>query len=683
MTLPAPRLDDRSFQDLVDDAKRFIQERCPTWTDHNVSDPGITLIESFAWMTDLLLYRMNRVPDRLYVKFLDLLGVTLFPPTAAKVDVDFRLSAPQESTVTIPFGTVVATPRAPTEEPVTFTTTQALDIVPASVELVGYTQAGGGQGDQIVDVTNRLGLDTIVPFAEPPAESDALYVGFSAALPAHTVLLTAACEEGRGHGIEPKRPPLRWEALTESGWAGCEIARDETLGFNTNGQVELHLPPGHVTSQVGDRALGLLRCRVVSHPQIKPYTESPGIRALEGAVVGATTEASNAEIVEDELLGESSGVAGQEFPLQHVPVLPSDEPFVVHVTRPAIGQGRTNGAGSNGSDAGVEGSANEDLAEVTQPPEPEVWEIRANFADSGPDDKHFSLDRVAGIVRFGPLIREEDGTSRNLGAVPAKGAAITVPQYRYGGGAGGNVAARSIGVLRTSIPFVSSVSNRRAARGGVDGETVAEAKVRGPVQLRTRNRAVTAEDFEALTREAAPDIRRVRCVADTESNDPGGVRVLIVPSVDTPDGRIRLEDLLPSEEACAAIQAYLDERRLVGTRVRVEPAQYTGVRVKARITAESHADPAAVAEAARTALYRHFNPIVGGGDGEGWPFGRAARVGEAYGVLQAIAGLDVVEDLTLLSVDLETGEDEDAGNVLELYPNELVLSNEHEVEVAG
>ena len=72
MTLPTPRLDDRTFQELVDEAKRNVQRRCPEWTNHNVSDPGVTLIETFAWMTDMLLYRLNRVPDRLYVKFLEL-----------------------------------------------------------------------------------------------------------------------------------------------------------------------------------------------------------------------------------------------------------------------------------------------------------------------------------------------------------------------------------------------------------------------------------------------------------------------------------------------------------------------------------------------------------------------------------------------------------------------------------
>ena len=95
MPLPDPQLDDRRFQDIVDEAKTLIPRYCPEWTDHNVSDPGVTLIELFAWMTDLTLYRLNRVPDRQYVTFLDLLGVRLFPPSAASAQVTYWLSAPQ------------------------------------------------------------------------------------------------------------------------------------------------------------------------------------------------------------------------------------------------------------------------------------------------------------------------------------------------------------------------------------------------------------------------------------------------------------------------------------------------------------------------------------------------------------------------------------------------------------
>src|SRR5215213_1849789 len=109
--LPAPNLDDRTFQGLVDEAKRLVQNRCPEWTDHNVSDPGVTLIEAFATMVDQLIYRLNRVPDRHYVRFLDLLGLRPYPATAAVADVTFWLSSPQPETVTVPAGTEVATVR--------------------------------------------------------------------------------------------------------------------------------------------------------------------------------------------------------------------------------------------------------------------------------------------------------------------------------------------------------------------------------------------------------------------------------------------------------------------------------------------------------------------------------------------------------------------------------------------
>src|SRR5205085_7072094 len=112
MALPVPNLDDRRFQDLVDDAKRLVQQKCPEWTDHNVSDPGVTLIETFAFMVDQLLYRLNRVPDRNYVKFLELIGVHLYPPTAARALETFWLSAPQETAVRVPAGTLVATARS-------------------------------------------------------------------------------------------------------------------------------------------------------------------------------------------------------------------------------------------------------------------------------------------------------------------------------------------------------------------------------------------------------------------------------------------------------------------------------------------------------------------------------------------------------------------------------------------
>ncbi|MEM7338664.1 MAG: putative baseplate assembly protein [Actinomycetota bacterium] len=668
MTLPAPKLDDRSFQDLVDDAKRFIQERCPGWTDHNVSDPGVTLIEAFAWMTDLTLYRLNRVPDRLYVKFLELLGVALFPPKAAEAEVDFVLSTINPDPITVPRGTIVATERTPSESPVTFTTVEDLEIRPVVID-----QVISESGESLADHTARLGMDSAVKlFSDVPEVDDAVVLVLDRAAPRHTLRLRAEVVRGAGFGVNQSSPPLRWEASTADAWIPCGNVADSTGGFNLDGSIEVRLPAGHDVMAYHGATRALVRCRVVPAEADRPaYEASPEITNLTGGCIAAATDAVNATFVEGETLGTSAGVAGQEFTLQHAPVVVSDEAFVLHVHRPTLSDEL--------ADEGPELPR-----EAPEQPEIETWELRQDFADSGATDRHFTLDRATGVIRFGPVVRAEDGSTVHYGAVPAKGAVITVPRYRVGGGHRGNVAANAISVLRTSVPYVDRVRNVEAARGGVDGETVEEAKVRGPLQLRSRNRAVTAEDFEILTREAAPEIRRVRCVPDFTGDDPTAVRVLVVPAVGSFDGRLELGDLVPADDTRAAITEYLDRRRLVGTRVNVEAPAYQGLRIKASILVqESHVADEVLAQAG-DALYHYFNPVDGGPDGMGWPFGRAARIGEAYSVLQQVVGVDVVEQLALFYCDPGTGDGEfDVGDVLELEPNQLLLSRGHELQLGS
>ena len=122
MPLPVPNLDDRAFQDLVNETRSRIPLYCPEWTDHNLSDPGITLIELFSWMMELVIYRLNKVPDKNYVKFLELIGIRLAPGSPASTDMTLRLAAPQEMAITIPAGTEIATVRTETQDAVIFTT---------------------------------------------------------------------------------------------------------------------------------------------------------------------------------------------------------------------------------------------------------------------------------------------------------------------------------------------------------------------------------------------------------------------------------------------------------------------------------------------------------------------------------------------------------------------------------
>ena len=179
MALPIPNLDDRRFQDLVDDAKRLVQQRCPDWTDHNVSDPGVTLIELFAWMTDQVIYRLNRIPDRNYVKFLELIGVSLFPPTAARTQVTFWLTAPQPDVVRIPAATQVATVRTETDEAIVFATTADLPIIPSSLGELGSMVDGKAYRDHWAALEKGSG---VYCFKDVPEPGDALYVGLSEAV---------------------------------------------------------------------------------------------------------------------------------------------------------------------------------------------------------------------------------------------------------------------------------------------------------------------------------------------------------------------------------------------------------------------------------------------------------------------------------------------------------------------
>ena len=243
MALPVPNLDDRDFQGLVNDAKLRIQARCPEWSDHNVSDPGVTLIEQFAWMTDQLIYRLNRVPDRLYVKFLELIDVQLFPPTAARTHVTFWLTGPQAETIVIPRGTQVATVRTERDDAVGFSTEEDLSIVPSSLATIGSMLAGGEFRSHDRQLAREQGFAC---FDAVPKTNDALYIGLPQPVPSNAVTLRFGLDT-KGVGVEPKNPPLIWEASDGVGWVPCELDEDGTGGLNRNGDVVLHVPPSHAT----------------------------------------------------------------------------------------------------------------------------------------------------------------------------------------------------------------------------------------------------------------------------------------------------------------------------------------------------------------------------------------------------------------------------------------------------
>jgi predicted phage baseplate assembly protein len=455
-----------------------------------------------------------------------------------------------------------------------------------------------------------------------------------------------------GVGVDPRRPPRVWEAWNGEGWSPCTIERDETGGLNQDGDVVLHVPEDHRASRIAHQLAGWLRCRLVeSLPDQSTYQAPPIVNAITAFTIGGTVQMANSEVQHNESIGISDGTPGQRFPLLRRPVLASSEPRTLTVKTP-------------------EGE--------------QSWTEVRHFAESGPDDKHFRVDHVAGEVQLGPAVRLVDGTLRLYGAAPPRGSTITLTAYRSGGGRRGNVTAGQIRVLKTSVPYVARVENRSGAVGGSDAETLEDAKVRGPMLLRARGRAVTAEDFVELARDVAPEAARVHCAASREGDQGEGVLVLVIPHLAGDEvGRIRLADLTPEDDMLRRISDALDACRLVGTRILVAPPHYTGLTVVADVHARERFDAEEVHQEVLRALYGFLDPLTGGPDGTGWPFGRSVQAHEVHTALARIPGVDMAQELsvTLFPADPETGHRQKPVQRLDLQPNGLVFSYEHQVRV--
>jgi predicted phage baseplate assembly protein len=309
----------------------------------------------------------------------------------------------------------------------------------------------------------------------------------------------------------------------------------------------------------------------------------------------------------------------------------------------------------------------------------EPWVEVQDFSASSAEDPHFTWDANTGEIAFGPLIRYPDGRAVQHGAIPPIGAAVGVSGYRVGGGTRGNVGAGTLSVLKTSIPFVGRVENLSSARGGVDAESVENAKVRGPLTLRTGERAVTVHDFERLTLEAAPSVARARCLPP--AGPAGPVRVLVVPRAEIPPERLQLDDLALPPDLVQAVSEYLDERRILTTTVEITTPFYQGLTVVARVRGSAGADPELIRDRLLDALYTYINPLVGGPDGTGWPFGRELNVGEVFALLAGIDGVLGVEEVRLFLADLRTGERREGRQRASLSPDAILASFQHQVLV--
>ncbi len=649
MPLQDVSLDDLRFQSaIVDEARKRIARYCPEWTDYNLSDPGITLIELFAWMTEMMVYRLNRVPEKNYVRFLELLGISLLPARSARTGLTFRLSAPfplgpeDDTRALVGQGLEVATLETPTTPQVIFTVDEPLYIVPPKLTDLRTAE------EFSVNWINRV--QTFAAFrTDPPVQRSSFYIGFDPAesLRNHIIRLRFSSERTQGTGANPNDPPLVWEvSIGGGGWreirpSRAEGERDTTGGFNfEEGSITFYLPDEASV----DFFMGLertwIRCRYETRKDSQgTYSQSPRIRSVRAETLGASVMASHAVYAEREQLGISNGDPNQTYRLRNAPVLPLREGETIEVEEMRDGE-----------------------------PHFVAWERVDDFADSSMYDPHYTLDTSTGELRFGPSIRQPNGKPHQYGRVPQVGRRIRMTRYRFGGGAVGNVPPNRLTIMRSAVPFIDRVLNMGPAVGGRDPETLEEAKLRARRELRAQNRAVTAEDYESLALQVnealdpEQKLARVKCITPSAAAGwlpPGMLELAIVPDVADQVHGGDYSGLAPGADLMRAIQAYLEHYRLLTTTLTLRSANYVGVRVEARIVPTIHVADEVVVGRVVEALRCYIAPLppTGGAvllpdpDTEepwlGWPFGKPLYVAEIYALIQRVKGVKHVLEVKL------------------------------------
>ena len=488
-----------------------------------------------------------------------------------------------------------------------------------------------------------------------------------------------------GIGIDPNKPPWIWEVWrgSEFKWEPLAVASDTTAGLNQDGEVKLYLPYRVQPSRLLSREAGTwLRCSPNDHlpPGEAPYARSPIIRRASAYTIGITVPITHAVPVGPEVLGSSGGQPGQKVRLLHSSVLKPEGP--------------------------------EEIIQVsTEDGGWETWRPVSDFGSSGSGDKHYVFDPVTSEVDFGPAIRQRDGTEPQFGAIPPVNHTIRMLRYRVGGGVRGNVAEGRVKVLKTTLPYVQSVVNRQPITGGLEAQDIEDAKLRAPALLRTRFRAVTAEDYEYLSKEIE-GVGRVRCLQprldDPEAPPPGTVTLLVIPNLPPLEGTeldrdIELHEAITQENRRRTVEDelqeqlrlspgtemrlrdYLDARRLLTSRLDIRQPQYVWVTVQTRIKPLPKAEPERVRRDVKVALYRFLHPLYGGPDGAGWPFGRSLTIDKVYALIQTVPGVEYATELNLYPISLADQSGQRLGKseqVIALAANGVIVSYYHNVYLA-
>jgi predicted phage baseplate assembly protein len=273
MPLPLPDLDTRAFADLADEARASVPRWARGWTDHNLSDPGITLTELVAAEVDRLMYTVNRVTERDRRTLLRLLGFGPLPPRTARTLLAFALTGAVP--VDLPAGIVLAG-RDPDGAPVRYRTLAPVHAGPSAI-VAAQVQDGTAFADRTGALAEGEPFAALGPDPDA-AREQALLLGLAPApAPGAEVSLWLALDPG----ADPDRietelgAPARaehhdarvaWEVHHGTGWQPVPHVQDETRALSVSGAVRLRFdsaPPLAVVGAVPE-PIAWVRCRVAS-----------------------------------------------------------------------------------------------------------------------------------------------------------------------------------------------------------------------------------------------------------------------------------------------------------------------------------------------------------------------------------------------------------------------------------
>ncbi|MGO4543392.1 putative baseplate assembly protein [Paenibacillus sp. 2TAB23] len=309
--LPRLPLDDRTYAEIVQQARRLIPKRVPEWTDENAHDPGITFIELFAWLTEMQRYFIGRVPDRNKHRFLDLLGIA--PADASSAQAIVRFSNVNKA-VTLPRGSKLMA------EDQMFETEASISLVPLALERI-VTRTEREAND--VTATNDHANVAFYAFGKDAKAASKLYLSFDRELePQEQITINVKLLEAgfdmlkdaeqefvvNRSAISPSAR-LSWKAYCwdessgSAGWMPVEMIEDETLHLTLSGRITFAIK-SQMRSVTVHPASEQARYWICATVEEAGYEMPPRIRQLMLHTVAVQQKDTLSEIVDFVVDGE-------------------------------------------------------------------------------------------------------------------------------------------------------------------------------------------------------------------------------------------------------------------------------------------------------------------------------------------------------------------------------------------